>query len=176
MALCLILLVAGLALVSCKTNGDRILEQYDQQYPAIFHEFPDAQVCMKYADALTAMNRDLMAASDEMAEMHQNIARMWQQGHISERARNLQQQEYANSYLRYSNARVQNLRRQIGWSEAEFYYCDARVSMAGDPEYCSTLASALLNHLNEGLDLLGDYHIIGIEYCLEASDDFLRTL
>lgn len=168
-------LMALIALISCKTDEERILERYEERYTEMASEFPDSRECGRHARSFATMDRDLEAASNEMVYRQQQAARMWQQGYIGERERNRQQQEYADAYMRYQDARVERLRNGIGWSGAEFYYCYARVNMSNDPAYCSTLANSLVNVSNAGLDL-GDYHVIGIEFCLEQSPDFLQVI
>jgi len=163
------------AFVSCKADEERILDRYEERYTEMAPEFPDSRECGRYASSFAIMDRDLEAASKEMVHRQQQAARMWQQGYISEGERNRQQQEYADAYMGYQDARVERLRNGIGWSGAEFYYCYARVNMSNDPAYCSTLADSLVNVSNAGLDL-GDYHVIGIEFCLEQSPDFLKAI
>ena len=167
-------LLALIALVACKSDGDRILERYGERYTEMAPEFPDSRQCGGYARSFAIMDSDLEAASNEMVNRQRQAAWMWQQGYIGERERNRQQQEYADAYVQYQDARVERLRNEIGWSGAEFYYCYARVNMGNDPGYCSSLADSLFNVFNAGLDL-GDYHVIGIEFCLEQSPDFLQV-
>jgi len=167
--------MALVAFVSCKADEERILERYDERYAEMSPEFPDSRECGRHARSFATMDRDLEAASNEMVHRQQQAAWMWQQGYIGERERNRQQQEYADAYMRFQNARVERSQNGIGLSGAEFYYCYARVNMANDPGYCSTLADSLLNVSDAGLDL-GDYHVIGIEFCLEQSPDFLQTI
>ena len=168
--------ILGMYLVACGGSApeDQILERYDERYAEMALEFPDSQECEWYTRSFATMDSDLEAASNEMVRMQQQAAWMWQQGYISERERNRQQQEYASMYTQYSDARIEKLRSEIGWSQEEFYYCYARVNMANDPGYCSSLSAALYNVFNAGLDL-GDYHVIGIEFCLEQSPNFLQA-
>ena len=172
-ALLVFCLIALTALVSCKTDEDRILERYDERYTEMAQGFPDSRECNRFTPSFAAMDNDLEAASNEMVRRQQEAAWMWQQGYISEKERSLLQKEYADLYMQYSDARISGLRNQVGWSEEEFYYCYARVNMANDPGYCSNLSDALFDVFRAGLDL-GDYHVIGIEYCLERSPDFLQ--
>ena len=171
--------ILAINLVACggPAPEDRILERYEERYEEryaeIAQEFLDSRECNRYARSFAAIDNDLEAASNEMVRKQQEAAWMWQQGYISEEGRSHMQQEYSSAYMQYSDVRVKRLRSEIGLSEPEFYYCYARVNMANDPGYCSTLANTVINVFNAGLDL-GDYHVIGIEYCLEQSPNFLR--
>ncbi len=170
-----LLLLGALAMVSCKSDEQRLLDWYHENYDDVKSGLPPKEMCDRWLPAYSAMQYEAKIAGEQFDRDLVRMGDMLRQGHMSP----VQHEKMVNDMATQFSDWIEN-RSNAFWNQtqirgsAERTYCFRRLYYARTPSECSYAAQRII----QNADYWGnrDMKVFAIvEYCLENWPGFLET-
>lgn len=170
-----LLAFGAFVLISCKSEEQKLLDWYHENYDDMKSGLPSKEVCDHWLPAYSSMERDAEIATDHFQSEIDHVHRLMRQGYMTTD----QGAQIRKSIFTEQSAYLKN-RNDAFWKETRIQgpaartYCYERFLHAHTPNSCADTARRIIQHS----DLWADRDLIvfaKIEYCLENWPGFLAT-
>ena len=167
-----VLALGALTLTSCKSEEQKLLDWYHENYDDVKSRLPPKEACDRWLPAYSAMISEIESSNGPLQAEIYRIASLVRQGYISREQGDQMRKPVLEAHLAWLRNRSDAFQNQTQLSGLALHYCNTRLVYAYSPDSCSDVAQHIIPfpHNWSKLDVFAV-----VEYCLENWPGFLET-